>query len=425
MILTDLLQVIYAPKKAFKNIVANPKYLAVVIVLVLFMGLMIGFEYAQFTKTSLEVTSPVAGIMQSYNNATNWVGSTNVVLTNNFADYYNNTVYVAELQVAPNDAKGYYPLFGNFSMQIQANNTNSVIVALSNTSNVDCTPGGFQNLSITLKLIEPPQAPQNATLTLYSLSDTDFYTYDLTSMLADANAVNQWGNLTVPLGPNAEGWTATGNPQWTNITALTMQFNYAENQDVTIRLGALFFRGQYMQPVQYDIFGLLGFLQVFSLQFLFTWLVLTAVAWIIFRALKNPVVWKPIFIAFGCTLMVMVIRGLVNIIATAAIPAVYYPYDVALGLGYNSFMTVSYPAGTIGNLTAQSMSTLALIDSSLEVFRGIVTGMFVVSYFWLGALCTLVLKELKPEFSLVKCIGVAGVAVGVTLLTLFLFIGVI
>lgn len=389
------------------------------------MGLEIGFEYSQFTKTSLEVTSPTAGLMQSYNNATNWRSSDNVALTNNFNDYYNNTVYVAELQAAPNDPNGYYPLFGNFSLQINANNTNTVIAALSNTSNVDCTPNGFQNLSITVKIVEPQSAPEAATLTLYSLGDTDYYTYDLTSMLADGQAISQWGNLTVPLGPNAAGWTASGNPQWTNITSLTMEFNYADNQDLTLRVGALFFRGEFIQPIQYDIYGLLGFLQVFSLQFLFTWLVITAIAYVIFRVLKNTILWKPIFIAFGCALFVMVIRAIVNIAATATMPGVFYPYDVALGLGYNNFMTVSYPLGTIGNLTAQSASNLANINTSLETFRGIITGMFAVSYVWLGGLCTLALKELKPEFSTIKCLSIAALSIGVTIITLWLFIGVL
>ena len=39
MFLNDILQVIYAPKKAFKNIITNPKYLGVIVILALFMGL--------------------------------------------------------------------------------------------------------------------------------------------------------------------------------------------------------------------------------------------------------------------------------------------------------------------------------------------------------------------------------------------------
>ena len=425
MILTDILQVIYAPKKAFKSITSNPKYLGVIIILLLFMGLEIGFEYVQFTKTSLEVTSPLAGAMQTYNNATYWTGSQDVALTNNFDDYYNNTVYIAQLQRPPNDPQGYYSLFGNNSLDIQANNTNTAIAALSNTSNVDCTPNGFQNLSISLKLIQPQSAPQSAILTLYSLGDTNYYTYDLTNALSSASASGQWGNLSIPLGPDAVGWTENGNPQWTNITSLTLQFTYSSDQDINIRIGALFFRGQFIQPIQYDTTtSLLGFLQIFSLRFLFTWLVLAAIVYAICRGLKNTVVWKPLFITLGFALFVMVVRSLVNIIAALTLPVSYYPYDVQLGLGYDSFMAVSYP-NTIGTLTSQSINSLASISTSLEAFRAIVSGMFLVSYVWLGGLAALALKELKPEFSTPKCLVFSAVSVAVTLLVLWFFINVV
>jgi len=346
-------------------------------------------------------------------------------LTNNFDDYYNNTVYIAQLQRPPNDPQGYYSLFGNNSLDIQASNTNTVIAALTNTSNVDCTPNGFQNLSISLKLIQPQSAPQHAVLTLYSLGDTDYYTYDLTNALSSASAVGQWGNLSIPLGPDAVGWKENGNPIWTNITSLTLQFTYSNDQDINIRIGALFFRGQFIQPIQYDTTtSLLGFLQIFSLQFLFTWLVLTALLYLICRVLKNTVLWKPIFVALGFALFVMVIRSLVNVIAALTLPVSYYPYDVQLGLGYDSFMAVSYST-TIGTLTSQSISSLASISASLEVFRAILGGMFLVSYVWLGGLAALALKELKPEFSTMKCLVFSTVSVAVTLLVLWFFINVV
>ncbi len=50
MILTDIAQIVYAPRKAFKSIIANPKYLGVIIVLLLFIGVEIGYEYGQFSK---------------------------------------------------------------------------------------------------------------------------------------------------------------------------------------------------------------------------------------------------------------------------------------------------------------------------------------------------------------------------------------
>jgi len=228
LFLNDIVEVLYAPRKAFKRIVANPKYLGIIVILLLFLGLQLGYEYSQFSKVHIETTSPVAGLIQEFNNATsvvspgstilNWQGGSNVVLINSFDDYFNNTVYIA------NYGQG-YPLFGNFSMQVEANSTNSLLLALTNTSNVDCTGDGFQDLFMAIKLVSPTSTPSNAILTLYSLSDDSYYTYDLTSTLSDANAVNQWGNLTVPLGPTASGWTATGNPTWQNITSLTLQFN--------------------------------------------------------------------------------------------------------------------------------------------------------------------------------------------------------
>ena len=56
LIINDILKVIYAPHKAFKNIVTNPKYLGALIVLLLFIGLEIGYEYSQFSKTYTEQT---------------------------------------------------------------------------------------------------------------------------------------------------------------------------------------------------------------------------------------------------------------------------------------------------------------------------------------------------------------------------------
>lgn len=424
MFLNDIAQVLYAPRKAFKRIVANPKYLGIIVIFLLFLGLQLGYEYAQFSKVHIEVTSPSAVTLRDYNNATfpvtpgsttpNWQTSPNATLTNNFDDYYNNTVYFALYNTM-------YPLFGNFSMQAQANNTNSLLLALTNTSNVDCTANGFQNLSIAIKLVSPTSAPSNATLTLYSLSDSNYYTYDLTSMLADANAVNQWGNLTVPLGPTASGWTRTGNPTWQNITSLTMQLNYPSSENITVRVGALFFRGQFMQPLAS---GLLNFVYTFVLQFtvqfLATWLILSIMVYVLFRALKAQVVWKPIFVAAGFAIVVMVVRAVVNIAATATLPNMYFPYDAALSIIYDSFGALYYPVQYALPVVA-SAAQMSSITASMATFKAIITGMFIVSYVWLGALMGIAVKEMKPEFSFAKCLMIAALSVAVTILVLWFF----
>ena len=59
----------------------------------------------------------------------------------------------------------------------------------------------------------------------------------------------------------------------------------------------------------------------------------------------------------------------------------------------------------------------------MAAFKAILTGMFIVSYIWLAGLAALIVKELKPEYTTMKCLLIAAVSVGVTLLVLFLFIG--
>lgn len=416
MFLNDIVAVLYAPRKAFKRIVANPKYLGIIVILLLFLGLQLGYEYSQFSKVHIETTSPVPGIMQEYNNATYWQADSNVALTNNFNDYYNNTVYIANYAAS-------YPLFGNYSMQVQANGTNSVLIALTDTSNIDCTADGFQNLTMALKLVSPASAPSNSVLTLYSLSDNNYYTYDLTSKVAEANAVNQWGNLTVPLGPTASGWTATGNPTWQNVTSLTLQLNYANSEDITVRVGALFFRGQYVQPLTDNALNFIyTFLLQFTLQFLATWLVLSVMLYVLFRALKAQVLWKTIFVAAGFALTVLVIRAVVNLAATATLPDLFFPYDAALGVVYDPFGSLYYPT-QFALPVATSAAAMSNITAAMATFKTIITAMFVVSYVWIGALIGIAVKEMKPEFTTIKCLIVAALSVAVTVLVLWLFIG--
>ena len=422
MIGTDLLQVIYAPRKAFKRIVENPKYLGALIVILLFIGLQLGFEYIQFANTYTEQTQPVITSLANYTNAGVWASNANV--TNNFGDYFNYTIYTAY---------GYYPdLFGNSSLQLSGVNTNNVQAGLTNmsngltdVSNVDCSEVGFQNLSMTIKLAEPQTAPQNATLTLYSLSDTNYFKYDLTSSVSNL-AGGQWNNLTIPVGKAAAGWTSSGTPLWSNITSLTLGFSYPESSNVTIRIGALFFRGQYQTPIQQDTTGvLLNFLQRFSLQILFSWFLITGLIYLLLRAVKTNVLWKPLFIAIGFALFIMVIRAIVNIVATVTLPAIYYTFDLLPGVGLTPWGTAFYPAIAADTLFAQSQAAVNNIGAITEAFNTVTAAMFVLSYVWLGLLCSITLGALKPDLSAAKRAIIAAASVIVTVLVLvFLVVGV-
>jgi hypothetical protein len=431
LILEDIAKVIYSPVTAFKKVIENPKYLGAIIIVLLFIGLQMGYAYAQFSKTYTENTSPAVGELSDYTNATAvmssdansklWRASNGVTITNNFDDFINYSVFVPAII-------GNYSLFGNNSLEFDTSNTTIISAALSNTFNVSCAAGNFENLTMVIKLVQPQVTPVKASITLYSVNDSNYYTYDLTNLLSNPQNIDQWNNLTIPVGPSSqEFWTVGGSPSWGNITALKLDFNYGSSgssSNVVIRIGALFFHGEYQTFIQtYGPTALISFLEAFSLQFIFSWLLLTGLIYIFFKALKAPITWKPLFIAIAFALFVMVIRSVVNIVAAFTLPAVFYPFDVSLGVTSNPYGAIYVPTQAAVTYTAQSQAVLNNIVAMTSSFDFVVEAMFLVSYVWLGALCTIVIGTLQPEFSMIKRITISAVSVAVMWFVLILFVG--
>jgi hypothetical protein len=436
MIVDDMLKVIYAPKQAFKKIVENPKYLGAIVILLLFIGIQIGYEYSQVSKVYLEQSSPSISFLPAFTNVTMWTGSSNVALSGS-SDSFNYTVYEA--------GYGYFPeLFGNTSLQMDSNSSSfqtglNIEAALSDVNNtlvaqqappltslsVDCSETGFQNLTMVIKLVNPQTTPGCVTLNLYSLTDTDYYQYDLTSSLTNTSLIGKWNNITIPVGKTAVDWTAHGVPTWSNITSMTLSFTYPNNSNVTLNIGALFFHGQYQTLVQLNSTGfILTFLQQFSLQFLFVWLIFSALVYLFFKGLKNPVLWKPLFIAFGFAMFVMVIRALINLIATATLPTVYYPFDSSPSLSLTAYGAIFYPAELAGTLFAQSQALISASVAASATFASITLIAFFLSYVWLAILGVVIIGTIKPEVSIVKRVVFSAVSVAITWLLLVLLIGV-
>ena len=429
MVLEEIAEVIYAPAKALKKVIENPKYLAAIVVLILFIGLQFGYEYVQLSKTYVENTSPLIGELPMFTNATLWNNGTAVVLNNNYGDYFNYTVYAGTY--------GFYDLFTNYtnvpgpsSLEINATNSVNASAVLGspvlgdpgNVVNVSCGADGFQNISAALKLVSPDSVPQNASLTLYSFGYSDSYTHDLTSYLSNSSLIGEWENLTIPVGPSASGWTSSGSPTWDNITSLSLEFNYPSASNISVRVGALFFRGQYESPVQSAGLNIvISTLEEFSLQFVLTWLLVTGIIYLFFKGFKATILWKPLFVAVGLALTVMVIRALINFVAAFTLPTTYYPFDVAFGTGSNVLGAISYPSQYIGLLNMQSQSAANAIISATSGFGDLVLALFVVSYVWLGYLCYLIVSQLNPAFSMTKRISIAGVSVGITIFLLLFF----
>jgi hypothetical protein len=395
MILSDLAKVLVAPHKVFKQIVQNPKYLGAVLVLVLFVVSQVGFQYAYYQNIHFEGTTPDVNKLGSWTtNSTLW--SSNAAITSNSTDVLNAT----------------NNLYGTSSLQFDRTNSSSVSMAIPGPSLtgaigvINCGSKGYQNFSIRVREVSPNSTPQSVNLTLYSNSDANYFQKDITSLLSSAST-GEWQNLTIQVGSSASGWQSTGNANWENITAIKLDLSFPQNSSVTVRLEGMFFRGMWQTAVQSDSTGFLIYvLQLVFTQFLFEWLILSAVMYIIIKVLKGNIVWKPLFIAVGCGLIVLVIQAILNAAVTPTLGTIYLPTEVITNLQGEAL--------AISNATAPLMATFNTLSSAIQL----------VVWIWIGALGTFITKAVIPEFSWAKCVGTAAGGLIVTIILLRLLVGV-
>ncbi|MGF3521910.1 MAG: hypothetical protein ACQXXJ_02295 [Candidatus Bathyarchaeia archaeon] len=419
MFATDLLKLFYSPRSVVKKIIENPKYWGALLVLLLFVGLQVVFDYSQQSKTYFEQTTPNAGLIYTWNsNATLWATNSAVSTSNNYEDFINQTIYVGPPYYV------YYSVFGNSSLQFDAANSNVVSITLE-TSDVDCGPTGFQNLTMSIKISQPQNDPQKVTLTLLTLNSSEnYFQQDLTS--AFSGATGTWNNLTIPVGTNTPRWQSVGNPSWSNVTAVKLDFEFPTSTSVTINVGGLFFRSKYITSPQLDSGTvILNSAYTYGTQFIFEWIILTAVVYILIKLFKGTLIWKPLFIAIGSALAVLLIRSLIFLAATAVLPNVYYPYELAYGVSYSLFGTMAYPATQVSMLSAPTLAVYNHIVEATLAFQAITEFAGIAIYAWLSGLIMLITNSLLPEFSLVKRMAVAVIGIVITALLLIILIGVV
>jgi hypothetical protein len=402
LIITDILQVLYAPHKAFKKVLANPKYLGVAIILLLFLAVQTGYYYSYYSKVSFEQTAPTADQLTAWTgaNATAW--ATPATLTANNVDFINQTY------------------FGNSSLQFDATNTNNLTASLNSFNfSVNCGQNGFRNLSMSIKLVSPQSVPQNASVTLYCANGTsDYFTYNLTPQLT---SVDEWLNLTLPVGTS--DWTGTGNTNWTDVTGMKLSFTYSSNSNVTVRLQGLFFHGQYLTVLE-SVGSLLfaaSAIQSVLIQFLFQWIILTAIVFLILKALKTQnITWRTIFIAVGFVLLVLVIVSLINLVATTLLPMVYLPYDLPVS------GSLIYPDAYVAAASPQSQTVYSAILAATSAFNAIGQFTTILLYVWEAALLTLVVRPLTG-FPWGKSVAVAAgsVVIATVIFSILIAIGLV
>lgn len=405
MVFKDILGVIYAPHKTFKKITENPKYWGVAVIIVLFVALQSTYYYTYYSKINYEQTSPPTSELNAFasSNSSQWVTLQSAVVTQNFNNFINQTYY------------------GNNSLQFTVSNNNSLTATLSPFGfTVNCGQNGFRNLSLSLNQVSPNAAPQSAVVTLYTANGTsNYFTLDVTSMLS--SNLGGWNNLTIPVGTS--NWQTTGSPDWSEITGLKLDLTYPSATNITILLQGIFFHGLFQTQV--DVLGagtFLGF-AAYSvvIQALFQWIILAAVSYLFLKGLKAAnVVWRPLFIAMGFVLIVLVFTSIIGLIGSLTLPTVYYPYD------FPPYASLIYPDFVINSASQSSQTVYQSIVAATTTYTTITTAITVIMYIWQVALVTFAVKTISG-FSYAKSLvtAVGTVILTVVILSLLSAIGLI
>jgi hypothetical protein len=351
-----ILRVLYAPSKVFQEVTQNPRYLGPMILLIIFLIAQVGVSYLVASRSYIEQTLPTGDQADAWTeNATLWQANPDVTVRNNTADYINGSYY-----------------YGQTSIQFEASNTSNVQIELSHLDgSVNCGVDGFKNMSFRLKFVNPDVTSEKVTITLYSLNSSSFNS-DLTQKLSTTGDV--WNNLTLSVG--SDDWvTSGGNANWENVTGLKMEFTWAINSSVNLLVDGLYFRGLFKSAA--DIGGV-GYLPDFVIsaftQFGIQWFLLTGVVFVTIKGLKGTTTWKPLMVAVGFSMIIMVIQTLMLLAAYTALPNIWYPLEAVSGVAGEANVAVEN------------------IFNSIALFLQVGFFLKIAAYLLLSMLCSLIFR---------------------------------
>ncbi len=413
----EIIQVFYAPHKAFKKIVRDAKFLGPIVILILFVVVQVGASYVVASKSYLEMTVPTSDQGDYWTqNASLWQATPNATVTNNYSDYINSTsLYL-----------------NTTSIEFVAQSNNLQIYLYNFGQSVDCSAGGYTNLSMRVKIVSPNIVPQNVSLMLFSLSPAINFATDLTAQFSNTTIAEQhlWNNLTIPL--NTGIWTFSNSAaSWSNITGLMMNFTWPASSNVAkvdLRVDGVFFRGVYENEL--DFYGASSVLLNTALSaatpFLFEWLLLTALIYLLIKGLKGSVVWKPVMVATGFALIILVVQSVILfIVYSTSLPNINYPLEIIAGIPGES--DIAYVS------VQNSIQQVLTIGSIIQI----------IVYVWVIALGAFIVREVtalapmspagtpaaeegqiavSQQFGWMKCLLVSAVALVLTI-TILGFLG--
>jgi len=380
-----IFKVIYAPHKAFKEIIQDPKYFGPILIMILFIAANTAFAYTLLSRQYIEQTLPTAQQLDVWTeNSTLWT-SNGETPKNNYDDFINGTYY------------------GNSSIEFTVNDSNQVWMQLNDMGTVNCSePDGYSSLYLRIKWTRPEKEPENVTIFLFSSTPSDYFYYNLTENFSNFT-VNVWNNLTIPLRENWLNNSLTAS--WGNITGIKLDFTWPESSNITILIDGLFFGGIFKSSLTNVAGDLLSYALYAFAQFVIKWVILGGLLYIMTKAFGAKILWRPVLIAVGFTLITMFIQAAINAATFSTLPTLYYRFD---------FM---------GGVSGESESALTKILDEVGLVNQIYGYVQIAAYLWTMGLCVVATRFLT-QFSWMKSFFIGAFSYFASILLVSMIFGI-
>jgi hypothetical protein len=367
-----IFKVLYAPHKAFKEIIQEPKYIGPILIMILFIAADMGFAYTLYSKQYVEQTLPAARQLDTWTeNYTLWSVPDGVVCKENSNDYISGS-------------ESYY---GTKSIQFSINNSAQIWMQLNGIGNINCSePDGYKSLYLRIKWTSPENKPENVTIFLFS-STSDYFYYNLTENFLNS-ASNVWNNLTIPLRENWLNNSATAS--WANITGLKLDFKWSENYDITLLVDGLFFGGIF-KPSLTGIGDMLSVSMSAFTQFVIRWFILGGLLYVMVKAFGAKILWRPALILMGFALITMFVEAVINAVAFSTLPNIYYGFDL------------------LGGVTGEGEAAINKLLEDIWLVNQIYWYVQMAIYLWTMGLCVIATQSLT-QFSWTKSLFIGALS---------------
>lgn len=384
MSMREVFRVIYAPHKAFKEIIQKPGYKGPLIIMLLFVLSFSMFYYAFSIKVYYDQTAPELTDLDKWTeNAAFWYS--NADKSNNTSDYI----------------KGSY--YGDKSIQFTLSNSSQIDMELKFPEPLNCVePNHYANLSFRMKIVEPSEEPTNLNVYLFSKNATTSYFFY--SLSGSEVKINVWNNKTVPL----ELFTPVGyNVDWQNITSLKFELSWNSNKNITVLIDGVFFHGYYKSMFEMNGGAIIAnFLISGFMQFTIQWVILGIILYLFSKLLRGQPVWKTMLTVSGFVLITLFIQNIILAGIVFAYPKMYLSLETLGGVPGEGW-------------TVDAQNFMSILTIKYDVLDRI------VYYVWIVALCS-VAVHLLFEFPWAKSVSLSLLSSVISMLAFrFLIYGVI